>query len=148
MSFIADLHIHSKYSRATSDKMVIPEVSRWAERKGITLVGTGDFTHPEWMQHLKRELSPAGGNLYRHGQTTYILNTEVSNIYSRHGRTRKIHILIFVPTFEDADRVTEAVQKYGKIESDGRPILGLDAEQMVEAVRLASPGAFIVPAHI
>ncbi len=148
MSFVADLHVHSRYSRATSDSMVIPEISRWAERKGIKLVGTGDFTHPKWTEHLKAELSPIQGDLYKHGETLFILNTEVCNIYSRLGRLRKIHILVFVPTFEDAEKVTRVVGKYGKLESDGRPILGLDAAEMVEAVKVASPSSFIVPAHI
>jgi uncharacterized protein (TIGR00375 family) len=128
--------------------MVVPEIAKWAVRKGISLVGTGDFTHPEWHRHLKEELTPAAGDIYRHGETHFVLNTEVSNIYSRHGRLRKVHILIFVPTFEDAEKIARVVGKYGKIESDGRPILGLDAEQMVEAVKLASPRSFVVPAHI
>ena len=148
MSFIADLHIHSKYSRATSGNMVLPEISRWAERKGIKLVGASDFTHPEWMEHLRQELVPAGGDLYKHGETFFILSTELSHIYSKFGRLRKIHMLIFVPTFEDADRVARIAGKYGKIASDGRPILGLDAAEMVEAVKNACPRSFIVPAHI
>lgn len=148
MSFIADLHIHSKYSRATSDGMVIPEISKWAEKKGIKLVGTGDFTHPKWIEHLKEELVPAEGDLYKYNETLFILGTEVSNIYTRFGRLRKIHVLVFVPTFEDAEKVTSIVGRYGKIESDGRPMLGLDAAEMVEAVKNASPRSFVVPAHI
>lgn len=148
MSFIADLHIHSKYSRATSKDMVIPEIARWTERKGIKLVGTGDFTHPDWIEHLKQELVPAGGDLYRHNETFFILSTELSHIYSKFGKLRKIHMVIFVPTFEDANKVARIAGKYGKIASDGRPILGLDAAEMVEAVKNACPRSFIVPAHI
>jgi uncharacterized protein (TIGR00375 family) len=148
MEFIADLHIHSRYSRATSEEMVIPEISRWAQRKGIRLVGAGDMTHPKWLDHLKAELVPAGGDLYKHKDTYFILNTEVSNIYSKFGKLRKIHALIFVPTFDDAKKVTRIVEKYGKIESDGRPMLGLDVADMTGAIRNACPRSFIVPAHI
>jgi len=100
------------------------------------------------MEHLKEELISSQGDLYKYNETLFILGTEVSNIYSKFGRLRKIHVLIFVPTFEDAERVASIIGKYGKIASDGRPMLGLDAAEMVEAVKNASPRSFIVPAHI
>ncbi|MBI4722278.1 MAG: DNA helicase UvrD [Candidatus Stahlbacteria bacterium] len=148
MKFFADFHIHSAYSRATSPDMTIPSISHWSKLKGIKLIGTGDFTHPAWLQELKEQLIPVEGNLFKYDETYFILTAEVSNIYHKHNKIRKIHNLIFVPTFDAVDRMNSLLGKYGKLSSDGRPIILLDSEIMVKKILELVPDAFIVPAHI
>jgi len=157
MSFIADLHIHSRYSRATSKDMS-PE---WAQLKGITVIGTGDFTHPGWFNELKEKLEPQGNGLYSlkdefrsddiplscRAETFFILSAEISCIYSKNGRTRKIHSVIFVPDLADAARINATLSRIGNLNADGRPILGLDAKELLRIVMEASPDAMLVPAH-
>ena len=148
MKFFADFHIHSAYSRATSVDMTIPSISHWSKLKGIKLIGTGDFTHPAWLRELKEQLIPVEGNLFKYDDTYFILTVEVSNIYHKHSKIRKIHNLLFVPSFDAVDRINSLLGKYGKLESDGRPIILLDSEIMVKMVLSLVPDAFIVPAHI
>ncbi|HDN84973.1 MAG TPA: DNA helicase UvrD, partial [Candidatus Aerophobetes bacterium] len=134
MSFIADFHIHSKYSRATSRDMEIPNLDKAAQIKGIDLVGTGDFTHPFWRAHLKKFLSPVEEGIYRYKRTFFILTSEVSSIFYRNGKLRKIHIVIFAPDFEVVEKVSEKLGKFGDLYSDGRPTLKLDARDLVRIV--------------
>lgn len=148
MRFIADLHIHSKFSRATSQEMDIPAIAKAARQKGIKLMATGDFTHPEYFESLKRYLKPAGNGLYVYEDIYFIVNTEVNNIYSAGGRLRRIHNMIFVPNLESAKRISEALGKYGKLEADGRPSLSLSSYELVARVLEIEPKAFVVPAHI
>jgi len=148
MQFFADLHIHSKYSRATSKEMVPSNIAKGAKEKGLSLVATGDFTHPLWREELKSALTPYADGIFLCDDVYFILEVEVSNIYVKNGRLRKIHNIVYVPSFEDADRVSKALSKYGKLGSDGRPILSLPSENMVEIILKASKDAFIVPAHI
>ncbi|MEO0082742.1 MAG: endonuclease Q family protein [candidate division WOR-3 bacterium] len=148
MKFIADLHIHSRFSRATSRDMDIPAIARAAKKKGIKLVATGDFTHPAYMQSLKQHLEPATEGLYCHGDTYFIVNVEVNNIYSAHGRLRRIHNIIFVPSLETAARVSTMLSRYGKLESDGRPTLSISSQEMLARVLDIDEQAFLVPAHI
>ena len=148
MSFIADFHIHSKYSRATSKDMDIPHLGRAAITKGVDLVGTGDFTHPLWRNHLKENLSPEGNGLFTYGSTSFILTAEVSNIFYKAGKAKKIHNLIFAPDFEVAEKISEKLEGFGDLYSDGRPILKLTAKDLVEIVLGVSEEAFVVPAHI
>lgn len=162
MRFVADLHIHSKYSRACSKNLTIPELDRWADDKGILVMGTGDFTHPEWVKHLKEVLEPAEEGLFRvrkehqlltrkgtRAQTRFMLTVEVSSIYSRASKTRRVHTLIFVPSFETVEKINEAFLKRGaKLSSDGRPIVGIDAAEIADFVWQIDSGAVIVPAHI
>jgi uncharacterized protein (TIGR00375 family) len=148
MRFFADLHIHSKYSRATSKEMVLPCIASGAKEKGLSLVATGDFTHPLWREELKSALTPCANGIFLCDDVHFILESEVSNIYVKNGKLRKIHNLVYVPSFEDADRVSKALSKYGKLSSDGRPILSLPSEDMVEIIFETSKDAFIVPAHI
>jgi uncharacterized protein (TIGR00375 family) len=148
MKFFADFHIHSKYSRATSPDMVVEGIAKACEEKGIGLVGTGDFTHPAWFSELKEKLVPAGDGLFRFGKTHFILTVEVSNIYAKKEKFRKIHTVLFSPSFEQVEAINNRLANYGKLASDGRPILSLDAGEMVEMILEVAPDTFILPAHI
>ena len=132
--FIRDFHIHSKYSRATSKDMDIKNISKWAKIKGISLMGSGDFTHFLWLEELKRTLRPEGNGLFSYDETLFMLTAEISCIYSKNGRTRKIHIVIFAPIFEVAEKINNELASIGNLASDGRPILGLDARELVKIV--------------
>ncbi len=145
---IADLHIHSRYSRATSKEMIIPKIAEYAKLKGIGMVGTGDFTHPEWLKELKRNLKDTGNGIYEYNGVKFILNVEVNNIYTKKGKLRRLHILIFAPDFDTVDKINKYLGRYGKLASDGRPILSLDVYEMFKALLNISPDIFIIPAHI
>lgn len=187
MKFIADFHIHSKYSRATS-KDGVPEILElWARRKGLNLIGTGDFTHPAWRQELREKLEPAEEGLYRlkaqyrtdgtalrscdcgaaidqsdmgrNGRFSaafdsdscrprFILSTEISSIYKKNGKTRKIHNVIMLPDLEKADQLSHRLEQIGNLHSDGRPILGLDSRDILEITLEVCPEAMFIPAHI
>jgi uncharacterized protein (TIGR00375 family) len=164
-TYVADLHIHSRYSRACSRDLTLPNLAWWARRKGIALLGTGDFTHPAWLDHLRENLVPAEPGLYRLNsedtvtrglpaslQATaparFMLSVEISTIYKRDDRTRKVHHLVYVPDFEAAARFTTALGRIGNLTADGRPILGLDSRDLLEIVLESSPDAYLVPAHI
>lgn len=165
MAFYADLHIHSKYSRATSKHCDLEHLALWGRKKGITVIGSGDFTHPAWLAELKDKLLPAEPGLFRlrpdlasavsrrlphacHGTTRFLLSVEISTIYKKGERTRKIHHLIYVPDFDTAERVNHSLGKIGNLNADGRPILGLDSRHLLEIVLQAGAGAYLVPAHI
>uniref|UniRef100_A0A7V6CN23 DNA helicase UvrD n=1 Tax=candidate division WOR-3 bacterium TaxID=2052148 RepID=A0A7V6CN23_UNCW3 len=146
---IADLHIHSLYSRATSRDMEIKKLVEYAKYKGIKILGTGDFTHPEWFNILKRELKEIGeiGLLEKEG-IYFILQTEVSNIYQQDGKLRRIHNLIYTPSFKKAEAINKFLAKYGDLGSDGRPTLNLSSYDMLSFIKEIDEDAFIVPAHI
>jgi uncharacterized protein (TIGR00375 family) len=165
MRFHADLHVHSKYSRATSRDLDLEHLAAWACRKGITVVATGDFTHPVWRAELKQKLVPAEGGLYRlrddieravaqtlpaacRTPVRFMLEVEISTIYKKGERTRKVHHLIYAPDFDSVDRISARLARIGNIASDGRPILGLDSRNLLEIVLEADPHAYLVPAHI
>lgn len=169
MKIIADFHIHSKYSRATSQDMDLEHLDFWARVKGIDVVGTGDFTHPIWMSELKEKLEPQGGGLFKlqkeyqlnpkkihnlklpnlslEKDVYFILTTEVSCVYSKAGRVRKIHLLIFAPDFETVEKISAQLSWIGNLKSDGRPILGLDSQELVKISFDSSPSCFVVPCH-
>jgi DNA helicase II / ATP-dependent DNA helicase PcrA len=167
-SFVADLHIHSKYSRACSRDLDLDNLTWWARRKGITLLGTGDFTHPAWLDHLREALVPAEPGLYRlapdraqavqkklpprlasvEQPVRFQLSVEISTIYKKGERTRKVHHLVYLPDFEAVDRFNAALGRIGNLGSDGRPILGLDSRDLLEITLQASPDGYLVPAHI
>ena len=147
MKFIADLHIHSKYSRATSKDMDLEGLARWAKLKGIDLLAAGDFTHPFWFAELKKKLKPAEDGLFEYNGVCFILSVEISSIYSKGGRVRKIHNLIYAPSFEVVEQLNRQLGKIGNLTSDGRPILGLDSEKLAEIVFNVSKYCVIVPAH-
>jgi DNA helicase-2/ATP-dependent DNA helicase PcrA len=163
--FHADLHIHSRFSRACSKDSDIPHLAWWAARKGVTVVGTGDFTHPAWAAGLAESLAPAEPGLFRlrpelaarlsrtlppscRSEIRFLLSAEISTIYKRDGATRKVHHLLYAPTFEAAGTITAALAKVGNLASDGRPILGLDSRHLLEITLNAGPGCFLIPAHI
>ena len=146
--FVCDFHIHSKYSRATSRDMDVKNISNWAKIKGISLMGTGDFTHFLWLQELKSLLKPEAGGLFSYNGILFMLTAEISCIYSKNGKTRKIHLVIFAPGFEIVEKINSELSSIGNLASDGRPILGLDARDLVKIVMDISPDCFVVPAHI
>lgn len=156
MKFIADFHLHSKYSRATSRNMDLENLDRWAKIKGIKILGAGDFTHPEWFKNLKEKLKPAEEGLFQlknnntgnNSETRFILTAEISCIYSKQGRVRKIHIVVFAPSFETVEKINAHLGWIGNLKSDGRPILGLDAKELSKIVLGTSEDCLIVPAHI
>ncbi|RLC40304.1 MAG: DNA helicase UvrD [Candidatus Nealsonbacteria bacterium] len=158
MKFIADFHIHSKYSRATSSQMDLEHLDKAAKIKGIKVLGTGDFTHPEWFNNLKEKLEPAEPGLFtlktpqstRPGvvdETRFILTAEISCIYSKGGRVRKIHILIFAPNFEIVEKINTQLSWIGNLKADGRPMLGLEAKELAKIVLNICEDCLIVPAH-
>ena len=151
MKFIADFHLHSKYSRATSPRMDLENLDRWAKIKGIKVLGTGDFTHPEWFKDLRGKLKPVESGLFKlkdgDSKPYFILTTEVSCIYSKKGKVRKIHIIIFAPSFEVCEKINTHLSWIGNLKADGRPILGLDAKELVKIVLNISKDCLIVPAH-
>lgn len=160
--YIADLHIHSKYSRATSRDCDAPHLDFWARRKGIRLLGTGDFTHPAWRAELAQQLTPAEEGLYvlreefrlpdRVGGEAFcprfVLSGEISSIYKKGDRVRKVHNLILLPSLEDAQNLSQRLEAIGNIHSDGRPILGLDSRDLLEITLEVCPQAVFIPAHI
>jgi len=147
--YIADFHIHSRYSRATSREMDLDTLPAWAQRKGVHLVGTGDFSHDLWYHTLRERLLPSDRHgIYRCSGTDFILTTEVCVLFEKHDRLRRIHLLVFVPTLEGAGRLNRFLERYGNLESDGRPMLHLSAEELVQAVNDCDDDAFVVPAHI
>jgi len=147
MEFVADFHIHSKYSRATSRDMDIKHLSEWAKLKGITLLGTGDFTHHLWLQELKNNLTDLGNGLFKHKDVHFILTAEVSSIYSKKSKTYRIHNLIFAPSFKTVEKINDALGRRGNLASDGRPILGVDAQEIARIVFDIDENCMIVPAH-
>ncbi len=165
MGFVADLHIHSKYSRATSKDCDLENLAWWGARKGISVIGTGDFTHPAWFEEISTKLVPAEPGLFRlrpdlekdvlarlpvscRKPVRFMLSVEISTIYKRDDRTRKVHHLIYMPDFDSAARCNKALDAIGNIKSDGRPILGLDSRHLLETTLESSPDAYLVPAHV
>jgi len=166
MTYICDFHIHSKYSRATSKDTDVDNLIKWARIKGIDVLGTGDFTHPLWLKELKEKLKPAENGLFSlkkqetrnkkqtnynnqnfNNQTRFILTTEISSIYSKNGRTRKVHNIIFAPSFDVVEKINTHLGWIGNLKSDGRPILGLDSKELAKIVLNISEDCLIVPAH-
>lgn len=168
MQYIADLHIHSRFSRGTSKSLSLALLATWAKIKGVSILGTGDFTHPGWMNELKGGLEPAEPGLYKMtdsvNSTRFLLTSEISLVYSQKEKStnvpqglqggaikkdaHKVHILVMAPTFQEADKIINQLSWVGNLKSDGRPILGLEAEEFVKMVFEASPYAMVVPAHI
>lgn len=165
MKFYADLHIHSHYSRATSKDLDLEHLYVWAQLKGIQVVGTGDFVHPVWLKEMEEKLEPAEEGFFKlkekyakpmdahvssacRGQVRFMLTVEISNIYKRLDKVRKVHNLIWSPSFEAAKKVQAKLGAIGNIKSDGRPILGLDSHDLLEIALEADPMNIFVPAHI
>ena len=165
MPWYADLHIHSRYSRATSKQCDVPNLALWARRKGLRVVATGDFTHPRWREELQRDLEPAEPGLFRLrpdvrvwvdgqlppalvGDTRFLLQVEIATIYKKGERTRKVHHCVYMPDLDAVQRFVARLERVGNLHSDGRPILGLDSRDLLEIVLEASDQAFLIPAHV
>jgi len=166
MRFVADLHIHSKFSRATSRDTTLDALAYWAKIKGLSLLATADFTHPEWLFLAKQKLEPQGNGFFRlknivppenehlknisltPSHISFILSAEISFIYSKKGRVRKIHLLLLAPDFESVDKINGRLSGIGNLRSDGRPILGLDAKEFVKIISDSCPRCVVIPAHI
>ena len=154
MKVIADLHIHSRYSRATSQRMCIEEIARFAKIKGLNLVGTGDFTHPKWLGEIRDMLvSEQDTSLYKiasegNSSVRFMLTTEVCTIFNFRNVAKKVHHVIFTPSLETATQVNETLEKYGSLTADGRPMLKMTAPQLVEEIMAISPKNLVFPAHV
>jgi uncharacterized protein (TIGR00375 family) len=150
---IADLHIHSRYSRATSQQMSITEIARFAKIKGLNLVGTGDFTHPKWLREIQETLVPElNTGLYRVADNVgspvrFMLTTEVCTIFSFENETKKVHHVLLTPNVETAVQINDALKRYGDLAADGRPMLNMTAPQLVEEVMATSSENMVFPAH-
>jgi len=161
MRFIADLHVHSHYSRATSKDMSPEGIWKWAQLKGVSVIGTGDFTHPKWLKELNEKLESRGNGLFSlrkefrvadvpsscAADVNFILSAEISCIYSKNRKTRKVHSVILAPDFASAANLNLVLSRIGNINADGRPILGLDAKELLKISLDVSPGALFIPAH-
>ncbi|HLB95725.1 MAG TPA: endonuclease Q family protein [Patescibacteria group bacterium] len=151
MRIIADFHLHSKYSRATSRDMDIAHISEWAKHKGIDIIGTGDFTHPFWLGEIKNNLGEDGSGLLKlkngNKNLKFILTTELSSIYTQGGKVRKVHTIIFVPDIRTVETINDKLTGIGNLYSDGRPILGLSAKDLAKIILDINPDCLIVPAH-
>ncbi len=160
MFFYADLHIHSKYSRATSKSCNLEELAIWAQKKGLSVISTGDFTHPAWFAEIQEKLIPAGNGVFKlrpdiekeifktSTPVRFVLSVEISTIYKKGDKTRKVHHVVFVPDMEAAGRFRDKLGAIGNIKSDGRPILGLDSRDLLEIALESGEGSYIIPAHI
>jgi len=165
--FVADLHIHSHYSRATSKTLDLEHLSHWGQLKGVDVIGTGDIAHPGWLAELQAKLEPDPNaeGLFRlknevaqevqagvppacQRPVHFMLAGEISNIYKRHDKVRKVHNVIFAPDFQAVEKIQAALEKIGNIRSDGRPILGLDSHDLLEIILEIDPQCYLIPAHI
>ena len=161
MKMIGDLHIHSRFSMATSKEGTPENLDFWARKKGISLIGTGDFTHPVWREELRERLASEGNGLYRlkdeyvkeesrkfSGEGAhFVVSGEISSIYKKNGKTRKVHNVILLPGLEAADAMAQRLEKIGNIHSDGRPILGLDSHDLLEMMLDVCPEGILIPGH-
>jgi DNA helicase-2/ATP-dependent DNA helicase PcrA len=160
MEFVSDFHIHSKYSRAVSQKMNLEELDSWADIKGILIMGTGDFTHPKWFAEIKQKLEPAEPGLFKLKkeykfpnfkskipETRFILSVEISSIYSFLGKVRRIHNVVMFPDLNSAEKFNQRLSFIGNLSSDGRPILGLSSKELAKIALDVCPDALIIPAH-
>tara|TARA_Y100001960_G_C14699019_1_gene840555 strand:- start:166 stop:915 length:750 start_codon:yes stop_codon:yes gene_type:complete len=165
MSFVADVHLHSRHSRATSRDLTPENLHRWSALKGIDLVGTADFTHPEWLAEIKQKLEPAEDGILRlrpdlaravedelypscRREVRFFFTVEISSIYKKNGRTRKVHNVVALPNFAAVDELNHRLAAIGNLNPDGRPILGLDCRDLLEICLEASPDVLFIPAHI
>jgi len=149
MTIIADLHIHGKYSRATSKDLTLPKLEKYAKIKGVSLLGTGDFTHPQWKEHLKESLIRKENEIY-YTKTNFpfMLTTEISLVYTQDNKGRRVHNLVLAPSFEVVSQITEWLKTKGRVDYDGRPIFKIPCPEFVESLRSISKDIEVIPAHI
>ncbi len=151
--YIVDMHLHSKYSRSVSRDMNLEEMSIWGDKKGIEVLSCADFTHPAWLAEIEKKLEPQNNGLFKlkHSptKTNFILSTELSCIYSKNEKVRRLHILVVMPDIKSIKLFNQLLEKNGgKLKSDGRPILGIDSEKIVELAKKANSESMVIPAHI
>src|SRR3989338_4580924 len=152
MRVIADFHIHSPYSRAVSPDMTIPNLDMWAKKKGMKVIGTGDFTHPKWLTHLKENLTEAESGLYKYtgheSDVRFLYTAEISSIYSDGGKVRRVHNLILAPSLEIAEKLNAKIAEAGgKLNNDGRPIVGISSLDLLKITLDISEECLFIPAH-
>ena len=147
MSYVADLHLHSSYAYATSKALTLPNLAKWAKLKGIDLLASADFTHPQWFRELSENLIPEDNGLYQYAGVHFVLGAEVSCIYSQDGRGRRIHILLFAPNLSTVEKLNQALAPHGNLAVDGRPTLTLSVRDLTELVLETDPRCVVVPAH-
>jgi len=165
MKYYTDLHLHSHYSRATSKSLNLEYLTYWAQLKGIQVVGTADFVHPKWLDELKEKLEPAEPGFFKlksqydnkteltlpkacQGEVRFMLTVEISNIYKKFDKVRKVHNVVFAPSFQAAEKIQARLGSIGNIHSDGRPILGLDSRDLLEIILESDEKSYLIPAHI
>lgn len=148
MLVVADLHIHSKYSRATSPAMGLEALSKWAKIKGIGLLGTGDFTHPQWIAELSKKAIESDSGFLQYEGVNFVLSAEISCIYSQGGKGRRVHLVLLSPSLEIAEQINERLGKKYNLKSDGRPILGISAIELTDIILSISDKNLVIPAHI
>ncbi|MEX0617099.1 MAG: endonuclease Q family protein [Candidatus Woykebacteria bacterium] len=147
MKFVADLHLHSAYARATSKNLNFDTLSEWAKYKGINLLSSADFTHPVWFRETKEQLKESGNGLYKYKDTNFVLGSEISCIYSQGGKVRRIHCLLYFPDLKDVEEFNSLLGKRANLVADGRPIIGLSARDLLELALSVSDKAILIPAH-
>jgi uncharacterized protein (TIGR00375 family) len=158
--FYADLHIHSRFSRATSNDMDLSTIEQWAQIKGIKLIGTGDFTHPEWLKEIEEKLIEEENGFFTlkkqfkkdvpetcREEIFFILSSEISCIYQKNGKLRKIHLLVLSPSLKDVKKINSALSQIGSLDTDGRPVLGIDVKELTKIILTVSPESVLIPAH-
>ena len=145
--FVADFHLHSRYSRATSKDLTLEELAKWAKIKGVGVLGTGDFTHPLWLQELKEALRQTGTGLFEYAGSQFMLTSEVNTLFYKGGRAHQIHHVLLAPSFEAVERINREFEPFGNLAIDGRPTLRMEAWRLVEIVLGVEPRCLIVPAH-
>ncbi|MBU2561005.1 MAG: endonuclease Q family protein [Nanoarchaeota archaeon] len=149
MTIIADLHIHSKHSRGCSKDLDLKNLEKYAKVKGVDLLGTGDFTHPEWIKDIKAKLTDDGSGVLRTATGyPFIMQTEISLIYSQGGKGRRVHNVVLAPSIEVAEQITDELKKRGRVDYDGRPIFKISCIEFVEMLNKISPDTEVIPAHI
>lgn len=147
-SYRADLHLHSSYAQATANDITIPTLTLWARRKGIHLLAAADFTHPAWRAHLQETLQPTAGDLFTYEDIHFILGTELSCVFSHAGKGRRMHLLVYVPSFTAVEKLCRFLERAGaKLAWDGRPFISLHARELTAAILEIDPRSLIVPAH-
>ena len=147
-SYRADLHLHSSYAQGTANDITIPTLAQWARRKGIHLLAAADFTHPVWRAHLQETLQPAAGDLFAYEDIHFILGTELSCVFKHAGRGRRMHLLVYVPSFTAVEKLCRFLERIGaKLAWDGRPFISLHARELTAAILEIDPRSLIVPAH-
>lgn len=147
MRYVADLHIHSSHARGTSPKLTLESLAAWAKLKGIDLLATGDFTHPAWLAELRAKLAEDEGGLFTFGDVRFMLGTEVSCVYQQGGRTRRVHLLLYAPSFTAVEALNTALARWGNVSDDARPTLALSARDFAALSYEADPRCTVIPAH-